>query len=403
MEKVLKIGIMGLIRGSSFAKSLHLMKDVELTAVCEVSDETLEQYKDCLWEQTVVYRDFDEFIHSGIDAVILCNFFHEHGKYAIRAMKAGVAVLSETTAAPSLGECVDLVETQEATGVPYMLAANVIYYKAVHALKKELEKGDAGKVLYADAEYIHGSPVDMNAVPPEIDMENLHWRQTMPCNMYNMHTLGPLMYVTGSMPRKVTCKMIRDAEYARMKKKVHDCVGSVVVTEMDNGAVFNTTGCSYYPPTTKWFRIACRNQTLETVRNEITKPELIVTGEEGSKHIELDEYSAGLLSEDENVSAEDIAACSHNGVDYYNIWRFLQYLRGERDIFFNVYRAAALSAVGILGWYSALMDSRQLDIPDFSKKEDRDAVRGDYRIPIAKRYEDLAIPCRLDEKDKFVR
>ena len=79
----------------------------------------------------------------------------------------------------------------------------------------------------------------------------------------------------------------------------------------------------------------------------------------------------------------------------------MKFVRGEITPFFDVYRSAALSATGILSWYSAL-SGKEYDIPDFRKKEDRDKVRGDYRMPFAKRYEDLTLPCRLSEKDKFI-
>ena len=79
----------------------------------------------------------------------------------------------------------------------------------------------------------------------------------------------------------------------------------------------------------------------------------------------------------------------------------IEYLKGEIEPFFDVYRSVALSATGIIGWYSALTDSKEYRIPDFRKKEDRDKVRGDYRMPFAKKYEDITLPRRLDEKDKF--
>ena len=403
MNRPLRIGIMGGIRGQGFAKTLGFMKNAEFTALCETQDSSIEAIRPFMTPDTKVYRDFDEFIRSGLDGVVLANFFHEHGMYAIRAMEAGVPVLSETTAAPSLGECVDLVETQERTGVPYMLGANVLYYKAVHAMKGIIESGEAGKVLYGDAEYIHGTYADpLTDEPRPLDTQNMHWRQCMPPNMYNMHTLGPLMYVTNSMPLRVTCHMIRDVEQSRMKGRATDCVGSVVITEMDNGAVFNTTGCSYYPPTSKWFRIACEKETLETVRYNETRDKLMVVKEASdAKVIELDDVSAGIIDPDSGIDPEDVKNSTHGGLDYYNTYYFLRYLEGKKKIFFDVYRAAALSAVGILGWYSALADSREMRIPDFTCKADRDAVRGDYRKPIARRLEDLTIPCRLDEKDQF--
>ncbi len=405
MSAPFRIGIMGALRGKGFANTISFLKNAEFTALCETSDESVEQIRPFLTPDTKVFRDFDAFIRSGLDAVILCNYFDEHCMYALRAMEAGVAVLSETTAAPSLGECVDLVETQARTGVPYMLAANVPYYRAVHAMKGIIESGETGRVLYADAEYIHGVYYDpAQGAPEPADPENLHWRQCMPPNMYNMHTLGPLMYATNSMPPRVTCHMIRHPEQARLRRRVTDCGGSVVVTEMDNGAVFNTTGCSYYPPTSKWFRIACEKETLETERYGEARDKLLIVKEASDVQVmQLDYVNSGVIAPDSGIDPADIARSTHNGLDYFTTYYFLQHLEGKKKIFFDANRAAALSAVGILGWYSALSDSAEMKIPDFTKKEDRDAVRGDYRKPIARRLADMTMPCRLDQKDQFTR
>ena len=128
---------------------------------------------------------------------------------------------------------------------------------------------------------------------------------------------------------------------------------------------------------------------------------MVVKEASDAKVIELDDVSAGIIDADSGIDPEDVKNSTHGGLDYYNTYYFLRYLEGKKKIFFDVYRAAALSAVGILGWYSALADSREMRIPDFTCKADRDAVRGDYRKPIARRLEDLTMPCRLDEKDRF--
>ena len=71
----------------------------------------------------------------------------------------------------------------------------------------------------------------------------------------------------------------------------------------------------------------------------------------------------------------------HGGSDFFVTYNFVQDLIHKRQPVMNVYRAVAMSAVGILGWRSALNNSVQLDIPDFSKKEDRDRVRDDVEAP----------------------
>ena len=405
--KKLRLGVMGTLRGSAFVKTISFMKDVELTAVCETNKEALKQIERYMTPETKVYEDFDEFIHSGLDGVVLCNYFNEHAPYAIKAFQAGVAVLSETTAAISLGECVDLVEAAEKYNGRYMLAANCPYFKAVHAMKMRIQNGLSGKVMYGEAEYIHGisrAEKEINAAKngTEVDLENLHWRQCMPTNYYNMHTLGPLMYVTESEPVKVVAKAICNPEMTKLSRLVKDNVGAVVLTQMDNGAVFNTTGCNGYAPTSKWYRIACENETMETKRYDWREECLMVAKD--AAHVEFtypDEYKeCGLITPDDDISLEDVHASGHGGIDYYVTYHFVQYLRGKEEPFFDVYRSVRLSAVGILGWYS-ILTGKELDVPDFRNKEERDKVRNDYRSPIAKKYADIQIPCRVEDKDQF--
>ena len=407
MEKI-RLGIMGSLRGSAFAKTISFMMDAELAAVCETNQESLKQIQPYMTPETKVFEDFDAFIQSGLDGVVLCNFFHEHAPYAIKAFQAGVAVLSETTAAISLGECVDLVEAAEKYNGRYMLAANCPYFKAVHAMKMRIQNGACGKVMYGEAEYIHGitraekeEKAKKNGT--EVDYNHLHWRQCMPTNYYNMHTLGPLMYVTDTEPVKVVAKAICNPEMAKLSRSVKDNVGAVVLTQMDNGAIFNTSGCNGYAPTSKWYRIACENETMETERYDWREEKLLIAKD--AAHLDVsypDEYKeCGLITPDDDINLEDVHASGHGGVDYYVTYHFIRYLQGKEEPFFDVYRSVRLSAVGILGWYS-ILTGKEFDVPDFRNKEEREAVRNDYRTPIAKKYSDIQIPCRVEDKDKFV-
>lgn len=414
--KKIKIGIMGCKRGGPFVGIFPTIKDVSVPAVCETDPETVEKIMK-EYPDVKVYSDFDEFIDSGIDAVFLANYFDEHAKYAIRAMKKGVHVLSETTAAPTLGECVDLVETAEETGAKYMLAANMLYVPAVHAIKKELETGRYGKIFYAEAEYNHGPDGDGTPAvyympeqfenigkeepDKEIDLDNLHWRQTLPSCYYNMHSLGPLMYITNAVPKKVTCTPMYQPEYAKKRGAVRDCPGSIVITKMDNGAIYNTSGCNAFSPTGKWFRVGCEKTTFETGRYHHFEQDLTIISDPGMWRNTFNYFqSSGVVSPEEYDRAA-VEGSGHGGTDYFICFKFVKYLRGEETPFLDVYRSAALSATGILAWYSALTDGKEYDVPDFHIKADRDKVRGDYRSPFAKKFSELTLPCRLADKDKF--
>ena len=404
MEKF-RIGVVGIRRGNIFVKLFNntFKEYTTVPAVCETDKDLVEESrKTFLTEDIKVYENYDEFLDSGLDAVMLANFFPDHASYAIKAMEKGIAVLSETAAAPSLGECVDLVEAQERTGAKYMLAANCLYFPEVHAMKKLLETKEYGYPMWGNAEYIHG-PEGGGVVKRELDLDNLHWRQTLPTNYYNMHSLGPMMYVTGSVPKRVYCKPTVMPELSKARDVLKDNLSSIVVTEMDNGAVFHTTGCNSHSPTGKWYRLVCTEGEFETKRDWCMPRELtIVKGGYGDdyKVVRYDWVTSGVIPEEDYKKGEAEKA-GHGGIDYFVGYWFIQYLLGKHKPFFDVYRSVALAATGILGWYSALMGGVELSVPDFSKKEDRDKVRGDYRMPFAKKYSDLTLPCRMEDKDKF--
>ena len=94
-NKKLKIGIFGARMGTAHARTLNAMTDlVEITALCEKNTELHSKFDEILAPGGKCYTDFDEFINSGLDAVVLANYFDEHAKYAIKAFEAGVDVLS---------------------------------------------------------------------------------------------------------------------------------------------------------------------------------------------------------------------------------------------------------------------------------------------------------------------
>ena len=393
MCKKLKIGVMGVNRGNFMLKAAAVLSDeMQIAAICETNDDTIESVKELLSEDTKIYKDFDEFIHSGLDGVLLSNYFHEHAKYAIKAMEAGVAVLSETTAAPSLGECVDLVEAYEKFGGKYMLAANCLYFQPLTGIMERLKTDEYGPVVYAEAEYIHTPHPD--AKPPQPDVNNLHWRNTLPSCYYNMHTLGPLMYITKTEPTKVLCK----AAVLEREGRLNNTPKSFTLTEMDNGAVFNTTGCVGTGTDSKWYRVACQKGTYESQRYDYHFEPLVSMGHSVQQTgISYPDWEWGDVPEEKKPDyRRKLTAIGHGGIDFFVVLNFLRYLRGEIEPFFDVYRSVRLSAVGILSWYSVLNDSKQYDVPDFRTKEAREACRGDYRMPFGKKLDELTLPCRVD-------
>jgi len=371
----IKIGVIGLSRGKEYVRSYTALEGAEITAVCE-KDPALVQAALEIAPEARVCETYEELLESGIDAVVLCNYFHEHARCAIMALEKGISVLSETTAAPTLGECVALCKAVENSTGKYMLGANVPCMYGCSEMDRLYKGGTFGRVLYGEGEYFHVSPPGNSPhIPPEAQN---HWRRYLPRTYYNMHDLGVLMSITGTMPKKVNAKAIfaPDVMEKYPSSKRGD-VGSVILTEMDSGCIFRTTACASLGPTCKWFRLACENGTLETVREDQDRilyrynPWSVPAGEEARKT-----YDARPA-----VRSESEKNAGHGGSDFLLSRRFLDYLRGEYEPFFNVYRSVALSAAGILAWYSALEDGKSYDIPDFTDRVEREKYADDFRTP----------------------
>ena len=110
--KTIKFGIFGLGRGSTFFDNV-LMCDGEVVAVCERDRERAEKeiakLPEAVAKKITIYDDFDKFIEHGMDAVFLCNCFHEHAPFAIKALEKNIHVLSECTSNGTMAEGVALV------------------------------------------------------------------------------------------------------------------------------------------------------------------------------------------------------------------------------------------------------------------------------------------------------
>ncbi|MBE6779005.1 MAG: Gfo/Idh/MocA family oxidoreductase [Ruminococcaceae bacterium] len=384
----IKFGVVGTIRGITFIELLQTMGDRAcLHAVCENDADKAKEIKEKLPEGVAVYANYDELLDSGIDAVVLTNFFHEHSDYAIKALEKGIHVISDTTAAPTLGDCVKLCRAAEKSTAKYMLGANGPYKKALQFMKKQIAAGKLGDVFYAEAEYLHYA----GTIKPYAD-DSTHWRRMMPGTYYNMHTLGSLMYVTGLMPKQVTATVVRVGDRAKQKNMLTDHSGAKILCRMDNGATLDVTGCAGYGPTSKWFRLIGEKGVLETKRYDETQVLFANANDHFFPDEEIPEIEVykpqyaelDMVSKEEYADfTEEQMKLGHGGIDFWMLLYFIKYIKGEYEPFFNVYRATALSAAAILSWRSVLDNSRTYTIPDFSNEEERKLYENDFLSPFA--------------------
>ena len=90
--------------------------------------------------------DFDEILDKNIDVVHLCLPHYLHPIMAIKAMKAGINVLTEKPISISLQDADEMIRVQKETGVKLGVIFQTRYTKSVEKLKEMIAIVDFGKI-----------------------------------------------------------------------------------------------------------------------------------------------------------------------------------------------------------------------------------------------------------------
>ena len=370
----IRLGVIGVGRGQSFARSADASTDLELVALCDTWEERLQevgrQYG------VSVYTNYERFLEHDMDAVVLANYFHQHAPFAIKALRAGKHVMSETASNTTLAQGVALCRAVEETGLTYMLAENYPYTLFNQELRRLYQAGEIGAVTYAEGEYNHPmAPQDRLRISPGMD----HWRAWIPSTYYCTHALAPLVYITATTPVQVnalsiTCPSV-DAQTTRRGDP-----GSVILCRMDNGAVFRLFGL-LLPGHSNWYRLHGARGAMEITRGG----GYFGPGQVRVWHEEWDlkegEQAERVYTPDWPEHAELANKAGHGGGDFWTNFHFAKAIRSGQAPFLDVYRGVAMSSVGILAWKSALEDGRPFALPDFRSEASRSAFADDHWSP----------------------
>ncbi|MBQ7779377.1 MAG: Gfo/Idh/MocA family oxidoreductase [Clostridia bacterium] len=388
--KTIKLGIFGLGRGSSFMESV-LVNNGEVVALCDRDVKKMEKAAENLPEKPAFYTDFEAFIRHDMDAVFLANCFHEHASFAIRCLEAGFHVLSECTSNATMAEGVALVRAAEKSKGFYMLAENYPFMRFNQEMRRIYRSGTLGKALYAEGEYNH--PFDMNDEETHKGLRPYpeHWRNFLPRSYYITHSLAPLMYMTGAVPKRVTAM----ACFAPFDE--FDIVGTgvadraaIITTLNDDDSVFRVTGCAAFGGHSNSYRICGTKGQAENHRGVKDKVMLrfnkwdIPEGME-EKNYYIPEWPADLK--------ELIEKAGHGGGDFFVIKEFFDCIRENRQPEFDAYFATTCASVAILAHRSLLEQGVPYDIPDFHREEDRQKYENDTLLPLPRGGEAPNMPC----------
>ncbi|MFN8486688.1 MAG: Gfo/Idh/MocA family oxidoreductase [Caldilineaceae bacterium] len=373
-EPKIRVGVIGVGRGQSFARSATATVGMELVAICDQWEEKLKEVGQQYGVTT--YTDYAQFLEHEMDAVILANYFHQHAPFAIKALKAGKHVMSETAANKTLAEGVALCRAVEETGKIYMFAENYPFTAFNQEMARLYRTGEIGRVTYAEGEYNHPmAPDDILSISPGLN----HWRNWIPSTYYCTHALAPLMCITDTMPVAVNALAIAIPEFSANLAR-HNDPGSVILCRMDNGAVFRLFGLTL-PGHSNWYRVHGTHGAMEISRG----PGYYGPGQVRVWHDEWD-CPPGTPRErtylpDWPEHGELARKAGHGGGDFWTSFHFANAIRSGEQPYLNVYRGVTMSSVGILAWKSALEEGRPFAVPDFRNEAARKTVENDHWSP----------------------
>lgn len=381
MNRKIRIGVFGAKRGGSMLTTLWDHPTAELAAVCDRYQPALDRIAERAARHGVevaLFNNFDDFLASDIDAVILANYAHEHAPYAIRCLEAGRHVLSEVLPAATVGQCVALIEAVEKSGLVYAYAENYCYMRHTFELWRRVRAGDFGRIVYAEGEYIH----DCTSVIPSITYgDPNHWRNTSAASFYCTHSIGPLLMAIGQRPVQVVgYELENDGREGRLP--YNRGMGALEMVTLADGTVCRSLH--------GWLRregANKKNYVFYGTRGMAESPRF-GDMKQVSAYLEGEKFCAGEWTHyapepfiDPGLDAETLARVGHAGGDYYPVHFFLERIRGNAEAAqwsVDVYQAVDMGLCGLLAHRSILNGNRPEPIPDLRDPAQRDACRHDH-------------------------
>ena len=373
-EKI-RIGVVGVGRGSTFMHGASDLTGLELVAICDTWEERLLKTQKEFTDQGKkidVYTDYDRFLEHDMDAVVLANYFHQHAPFAIKALEAGKHVMSECAACSTLAEGVALARAVERSGKIYMLAENYPYMAYNQEMRKLYREGLIGDFMYGEGEYVHPDTAETKL---KRSCGTNHWRNWIPSTYYCTHSIAPVMFITDTRPVKVngfvTPYDYNDPTHTMACKKFDMC--GLIIMRMDNDAVVKSLhgalrghrSCT---------RIHGNKGMMESCSHGLR-----VRREPFDK--EAGEPVEKIYQPDFPEFHEQATKAGHGGGDFFTNYHFAEAIRRNEQPWMNVYRAIDMSICGIQAYKSVLNDSMPMEIPDFRDEEVRKLHENDNWTP----------------------
>lgn len=363
--KEFRVGIVGLSRGRGFVTTFSAHPRVTVTALCDVDDEKLAELGTAFeLKDEALFTNFDDFISQDFDVVVIATPIPFHTEQTVKALESGKHVLCEQTVAYTVEECEQVINAVKKTGLHYMMAENYCYFHYVQQWKKLIGDGKLGKIVYAEAEYLH-------------NIENLlideatggrFWRHERPPIWYCAHVVGPILYLTGDKVVRATgCS----SGFNRWTDKTSEpgfLDMEVGLLQTKNGMVFKILRSqTVVHPHIVHYNLygtkgSVENSRLQGMKKIKDAPGMLYVEEEMGDFAEADIPVYSTVNPD---APEEAKKGGHGTSEYYLIREFLDAVGADVKPPIDVIRAVDFTLPGIIAHESAVQGGVWLDVPQY--------------------------------------
>lgn len=401
-----KLGFIGLgLRGVLHLNNAVQRNDVEITALCDIDIKQLEISQDILqkagYPKAKLYSsgeyDYRNLLENkNVDAVIISTPWLWHTPMTVDSMKAGKYAGVEVSAATSMQECWDLVNTHEETGTHMMILENVNYRRDVLAIMNMVRQNIFGELIHARCGYQHdlrevkfnnglqpyGGGVLFGAkAASEAQWRTLHSLKRN-ADLYPTHGIGPIaaymdinrgnrfVSLTSHSTKArglhdyIVKKAGPDNPNAKLKWKLGDVVTTTINTA--NGETIIVTHDTNLPrPYSLGFRVQGTNGLWEVDGNRIYIEGVSNPHRWDDATEWLEKYDHPLWKKFEN----EAVGSGHGGMDFFVLNAFIESVKNNIAPPLDAYDAAAWSAITPLSEVSIANNGEVQDFPDFTRAQ----------------------------------
>lgn len=404
----LKVGLIGVgLRGTNHLNNLLKREDVNITAICDIDPKRIElslksiEKADKKTPKTFGSNEYDyrNLLQSkDVEAVIISTPWLWHTTMAKDSMLAGKYTGLEVSAANTLEECWDLVNTHESTGSHLMILENVNYRRDVMAVLNMVKKGLFGELVHFRCGYQHDlrevkfndgqKPYGGGVEFGDKGLSEAKWRTQHSllrnADVYPTHGLGPIAVMAdinrGNRFVTLTSHSTKaiglhhhiishpnggtDHPNAKLKWKQGDIITTTLETA--NGeTIIITHDCNLPRPYSLGFRV----QGLKGI-SEFDYHTKRIHIEGRSKGHEWETMNDYLKEYDHPlwIKYGDYAqGAGHGGMDFFVINSFVKSALENISPSMDAYDAAAWSAITPLSELSIENNGAPQNIPDFTR------------------------------------